>query len=351
MSDSAELLEALCAGAASSGASDVVLLEGRIPQFRIGGTLSPVAAEPSEEGLFACLRAACKAPENALDFDGAYRSACGRFRVNLYGSLGRRGAVMRRIRADVPALEELDLPVHLLREWASRSSGLILVSGPTGSGKSTTLAALLGHMNGLYSRHVITIEDPVEFEFADGTCLFTQREVGIDTPSFAEGLRRAMRQSPDVIFIGEIRDAESAGVALRASETGHLVLASLHASSVAESVGRMEVFVTPDQRDGLRRILSAQLAGVLCQRLIPSGEGRVLACEYFTNVGLARKLVAEGRESDLADFVARGDGREALPLSGALLSLVKSGAITEADAAPFMKGQLAARAVGIGRVR
>jgi len=343
------MLDALCEAAALCGASDILLLEGRIPQMRVDGRLAAVEVPPTDGDLLPALAAACGAPQAPGDFDGAYRAPCGRFRVNLHGSLGRRGAVLRRIRNDIPGIESLGLPSALLQEWAGRNQGLVLVSGPTGSGKSTTLAAMLGWLNANVSRHVVTIEDPVEYEFRDDKCVFTQREVGIDTASFAEGLRRAMRQSPDVILLGEIRDPETAAAALRAAETGHLVLATVHASSAPESVSRMELFLPPDQRDGMRRVLASELAGVLCQRLLPAAGGRALACEYFTNVGLVRKLVAEGRETDLADFVARGDGREALALSESLIGLVKTGRINEADAAPFLKST--PRGIGIGRVR
>ncbi len=163
------------------------------------------------------LRRACGATEEAKDHDSSFTSAEGiRFRVNLLRQLGRHAAVLRRIRSDIPDLETLGLPAEVLREWIARKSGLVLICGPTGSGKSTTLASCLEWMNQALCRHVVTIEDPIEYLFANRQCLFTQREVGIDTPSFAEGLRRSLRQSPDVILVGEIRDAETAMTAAQA---------------------------------------------------------------------------------------------------------------------------------------
>jgi pilus retraction protein PilT len=178
----------------------------------------------------------CGAEAGALDFDGSFVSSDGhRFRVNIFRSLSRRGAVLRPIKTRVPSFEELGAPVDLLVSWIQRPTGLILVTGPTGSGKSTTVASCLDWLNQNHSYHIVTIEDPIEYLFQPARSLFTQREVGTDTPTFAQGLRRSLRQSPDVILLGEIRDAASALTALEAAETGHLVLATLHSSNVLDS--------------------------------------------------------------------------------------------------------------------
>jgi pilus retraction protein PilT len=311
-------LEALCAAAVEYEASDLLFHEGRIPQFRLESGLTPLECEPLPAEFFDALWAACGAGDQH-DYDASLTVGGVRFRVNLLRQLGLRAAVLRRIRSDIPDLEALGTPADLIRGWCERTAGLFLVCGPTGSGKSTTLAAAIEWMNGNQSRHVVTIEDPIEYLFVSRNCLFTQREVGIDTPSFAEGLRRSLRQNPDVIFVGEIRDALTATTAIQASETGHLVLATLHASTCVDAVERLQLYYPHDERDAIRNTLSAQLLGILCQRLLPGIEqGIVLAAEYFTNFGAARKLIAEGKLAEMADLIARSDRKS-----------VKAGRISE----------------------
>lgn len=328
------LLDEILRAAVECGASDVILHCGRLPVVRVEGNLVPVQSSlPTDEDM-GTLWAACAAATEALDSDASLTTPEGvRFRVNLHRQLGARGAVLRRIRKDIPALDSLGLPADLLREWGMRKSGIVLVSGPTGSGKSTTLAAILDWVNRTVARHVVTIEDPVEFLFEGNLSLFTQREVGVDTSSFAEGLRRSLRQNPDIILLGEIRDALSAQTAIQAAETGHLVLATLHASSCADVVERLQLLFPPDEREAVRKTLSAQLLGVLCQRLLPAQDGsRVLACEYFSNAASSRKIISEGRMSDLQDFITRGDRRQACAFADSLIQLVRDGKVTEAAA-------------------
>ncbi len=328
-------LEALCAAAIQYGASDLLLHEGRSPQFRLDGRLTPLESPPLSPEFFDALWKSCRAGDKQ-DFDTSLTSSGSRFRVNLLYQLGQRACVMRRIRNDIPDLEKLGAPVDLIQDWCARKSGLVLVSGPTGSGKSTTLAAGIEWMNSTMARHIVTIEDPIEYLFTGRSCLFTQREVGIDTQSFAEGLRRALRQNPDVIFVGEIRDALTATTAIRASETGHLVLATLHSSSCPDAIERLQLYFPMDERDAVRKTLSGQLLGIICQRLLPGVHGGVvLAAEYFTNIGAARKYIAEGKLTELSDLIGRSDvktGRDSLT---ALAQLVREGKITEEIAASF----------------
>lgn len=320
--------------AVQHGASDVILREAQIPVARINGELFSCEAPPLSMDDMDSLWSACRANPGDLDRDASLTTADGeRFRVNLHRRLGERGAVLRRVKREIPSLDPLGVPAALLREWGARESGLILVSGPTGSGKSTTLAALLDHINKTAARHVVTIEDPVEYLFEPALSIFTQREVGMDTPSFAEGLRRSLRQDPDIILVGEIRDAASATAALQAAETGHLVLATLHASACSEAIERLGMLFPSEERDVIRKTLSAQLIGVVCQRLIPAkAGGRIAACEYFSNEALSRKLIAEDRLSELQDFVTRGDPRSASSMQNSLLQLVRCGTVDEAVA-------------------
>lgn len=325
------LLESLCSSAAEYEASDLLLHEGSQPQMRVNGRLAVLDLPPLNTEFFQALWEFCRVPEGALDHDTSIVSGQGvRFRANLLHEMGRRAAVLRRIRTDIPEMESLGLPAEVLRHWAERKAGILLVCGPTGSGKSTTLAAFLEWMNKSFSRHIVTIEDPVEFVFQNKSSIFTQREVGIDTTSFAEGLRRSLRQNPDVIMLGEIRDAPSATTAIQASETGHLVLATLHSGTAAETMERLDLIFLPEEREAARKTLSDQLIGILCQRLLPSVDGKVvLLCEYFTNEGAARKMIMEGRTSELDDHLRRADPRFSRNFLQGLVQLVREGKITE----------------------
>jgi len=328
------LIDEVLSAALTSGASDVILHAGQPVVFRIGGALTVVESDLPGDADLSALWNACGSQGAELDRDASLTTDDGvRFRVNLHRQLGARGAVLRRIQSQIPDMETLGLPCAILQEWAGRPSGIVIVGGPTGSGKSTTMASLLEWVNGSMTLHIVTIEDPVEFLFTGRMSFFTQREVGIDTPTFSEGLRRSLRQDPDIIFLGEIRDAESAQTAIQAAETGHLVLATLHASSVADVVARLELLFPPDEREAVRKTLAAQLLGILCQRLIPTENGgRALACEYFSNAASSRKIIAEGRMGDLQDFIARSDQRSACSFASSLLRLVREGIVPEATA-------------------
>lgn len=334
MNTAIETLDSILEAAQAYDASDLLLHEGRVPQMRQAGRLVPLEVPALESGLFDELWRRCRAPKDALDFDSRTESPSGiRFRVNLMRQMGNRGAVLRRIRANVPDLASLGLPAALLKDWAERGSGFVLVTGPTGSGKSTTLAAMIEWMNQNFDRHIVTIEDPIEYLFTGNRCLFTQREVGIDTPSFAEGLRRSLRQNPDVIFIGEIRDSVAAATALQAAETGHLVLATLHASNAADAIERLQALFPADEREAALRTLSQQLIGILCQKLLPSLSGNLaLALEYLSNQGGSRRLIAGAKIPEIADFITRSDSRFSRGFLDSLTELVKANVISEEEA-------------------
>lgn len=330
----AKSLELCCQAAVEYRASDLILRCDEPPMLRISGSVTFIEMPPIQREDIASLRTACGVPESALDYDASFVSSEGlRFRVNFHMHLGRESAVLRLIKTSIPDLEELGAPSELLQDWAQRRSGIIIVSGPTGSGKSTTLSSILEWVNHHLERHIVTIEDPVEFVFTGDKSYFTQRAVGLDTPSFAEGLRRSLRQAPDMILVGEIRDVETAEVALQAAETGHLVLTTLHASDACEVIERMTAFFPEELKQGYLQVLSSQLLGVLCQKLLPSTlGGSVLACEYFSNVGIMRRLVKEADLHGLSDQIAISSKQEGLAFLKSLYHLVIAGKISEDQA-------------------
>ena len=333
-SSAVEFIDSLCCQAGLNGASDLFLHEDQPPQFRIHGDLVTADSRAVSGAEIESLWLHCGAVKEALDFDGSFIASDGnRFRVNLFRTLFRRGAVLRPIKTAIPALDSLGVPTELLTSWILRKSGLALVTGPTGAGKSTTLAACLDWLNQNYPRHIVTIEDPIEYLFTPARCLFSQREVGTDTASFAEGLRRSLRQSPDVILLGEIRDEASAITALQAAETGHLVLATLHSSNVLDSLERLSRLFDAGEREGVLQLLSQQLIGVLCQKLVSAEpEGRALIVEHFENHAVTRKWILEGKFRELADFLAKGDNPSNVTFLQSLAAMVRSGRISEATA-------------------
>lgn len=332
-----EFIDKLCIAMRANNASDLFLHEGRIPQIRLNGKLMDLGEQPITAAMLLEFWQHCGADDITLDRDTTFgASDGGRFRVNLFRTLGSLGAVLREIKISIPAIESLHLPAELLTNWVSRNAGLVIVAGRTGSGKSTTIASCLQWLNQHIPRHIVTIEDPIEYLFQSEACLFSQREVGVDTDSFAEGLRRSLRQSPDVIFVGEIRDYASAVTALQAAETGHLVLTTLHSASVAETLDRfLQLFPAAD-RGGAQRILSTQLVGILCQQLIPDKQDSMIpALEYLQNEGLSRKYIQEGRGLELTDIISRGDAAAGQSFIHSLAQLVQNDVVSQEVALQF----------------
>lgn len=321
----------ICALLENDPAFDLFLHEGKYPLVRRQGQLEALCDQLLTPDHLNELRALCGSKEETKNEDTSYLSPHGtRFRVSLYHHEGRLGAVLRKLKTTVPTLEALGLPADLLREWISRKSGLILVTGPTGSGKSTTVAALLDWLNQTACRHIITVEDPVEYLFPEQHCLFSRREVGNDVGSYFEGVRQALRQSPDVIMLGEIRDAPTASTTLQACETGHMVVATLHSSTVVEAVERFTRLFNSEEREGVAMVLASQLVGILGQRLLPGTEGAYrLATEFLTNEGITRRYIQESRTKDLADLILREDNPMNRSLLRSLVSLIQQGLITE----------------------
>ncbi len=281
---------ALLSKAVAGKASDVHVKVGQPPGARIRGEMIYFRTERiSAEDSTAVARHVITSPavlarlEELTEYDASYFSpGIGRFRVNVYRQRGTLAVVMRFIPTDVPAMEILELPMPVSKELAEKQNGMVLVVGAAGNGKSTSIASMIAHLNLTRALHIVTVEDPIEFVHKDLLSSISQREVGIDTASFAAALRGALRQDPDVIFVGEVRDEETMEIALKAAETGHLVLATLHTSDTIRTVGRMLALMKGDVGENRFRIASC-LQGIIAQRLLPrsDGTGVALAAEVL----------------------------------------------------------------------
>lgn len=308
-------------------ATDVFLREGEPPRIRREGDIATLDAVPVNRDAIETLWRDCGVdPAAHPEADASWQAAPElRLRVNLYHTLGRLAAVLRPIRREIPTLADLGLPAALLESWMRRRSGLLLVTGPTGSGKSTTVAACLDWINHTLPRHIVTLEDPIEYLFSDDRSLFSQREIRQDSGSFANALRASLRQSPDIIFLGEIRDAETALTALQAAETGHLVISTLHSSGVAETLERFSHLLGA-QSAGAIQLLATQLVGIMSQQLLPRiGGGLVPALEYMQNEAATRRWIIEGRHSDLQDHLRRDGGGTNCALLDYLVAATQQG--------------------------
>jgi twitching motility protein PilT len=336
-------LNALLARAVETGASDIHLKLGQPPMVRRDGAIGPLEgwAPLGEHELRAALEHVCRelpgkrdSFDATGDLDVAYASAeLPRFRVNAYRQRGAISFAFRVIPRTVPTFDALDLPKGV-RRLADEHRGLVLVTGATGSGKTTTLAAVLDHINRTRRQHIVTIEDPIEILHPDHLSIVNQREVGLDTESFGQALRRALRQDPDVILIGELRDAETAQTALQAAESGHLVLSTMHTVDAAETVGRMIEFFPAAKQQQIRSILAGVLRGVVSQRLLPrAGGGRVAAVEVMLTNARIADLIREDRADEITEAIADGAFFEMQSFSQALLDLVVVGAVEREVAA------------------
>ena len=334
-------VEAWIAVMVKSGASDLILRAGGRPSTRVDGRIGFLPGRvPAAGALLEVLEwvmgkermelwRETGSVDSALHLDGL-----GRFRLNAYKQMGEPALVLRRVSNEAPVLEELELPTQELVKIAGRKRGLVLVTGIAGSGKSTTLAGLIEHMNKNLERHVVTLEDPIEVLFAEQRCVISQREVGIDCESFEEGLRHALRQSPDVILIGEMRDRATVSAALDAAETGHLVLSTMHTVNAAQSLDRILGFFPPEQHSQTRTRLSDNLAAVLSQRLIPrsGGKGMVPAFELMTQTPRIRELLEEGNTGEIARTIEQGATGGLISFNQALRRLVQQKLVELKDA-------------------
>jgi twitching motility protein PilT len=336
-------LNALLRRAVDLGSSDIHLKIGKPPMLRRDGDLGPMEEWPelTEADLTTALTTVtAKAPHrlqqfhDSGDLDLAYQDEdLPRFRVNAYRQRGATSFALRVIPKTVPNFEQLNLAAGV-EKLANEHRGLVLVTGATGSGKTTTLAAMIDYMNRNRKQHIITIEDPIEILHPDHNCIINQREVGLDTESFGQALRRALRQDPDTILIGELRDAETAQTALQAAESGHLVMSTLHTIDAAETVGRMIEFFPPEKQEVIRSILAGVLRGVISQRLLPKvGGGRVAAVEVMVMNSRIADLIREARAEEITDAVAEGEFFQMQTFTQALIEHVLAGNVDREVAA------------------
>jgi twitching motility protein PilT len=336
-------LNPLLRRAVDLGASDIHLKVGLPPILRRDGALAPleesaILVDRDMDELIELVGR--RAPERletfkqSGDLDVAYQDDdLPRFRVNAFRQRGHISFAFRVIPKNVPTFETLGLPAGI-RRLAEEHRGLVLVTGATGSGKSTTLAAMVDHINRSRQQHIVTIEDPIEILHSDHSCIVNQREVGLDTTDFMQALRRALRQDPDVILIGELRDAETAQTALQAAESGHLVLSTLHTVDAAETIGRVVEFFPEGKQQMIRSIMAGVLRGVVSQRLLPRVDGgRIAAVEVMvTNTRIA-DLIRENQPEAITDAIEEGSFFDMQSFSTALIDLVVSGQVDQEVAA------------------
>jgi twitching motility protein PilT len=322
--------------------SDLHLKVGSPPHVRIDGHLQAapfdiVGAQDTERMAFATMpkdRADEFMASSEADFAHSL-AGLGRFRVNAFRQRGSVGLVFRRVLPGTPSFESLGLPPVVAR-LAEEPRGLILVTGPTGSGKTTTIASMIEHINETRACNVVTIEDPIEFLFQDKKALINQREIGSDTEDYAEAMRRVLRQDPDVIFVGEMRDPETVWAALSAAETGHLVLSTLHTTNATETVNRIVDFFPPFQHKQIRYTLASALRGVVSQRLLEraDGKGRVPATEVLVMTGRVQDRVLDPELGDesIEEIIADGEYYGMQTFDQSLFNLYKNGLVSLRDA-------------------
>ena len=334
-------LEAWLAVMCKIGASDLILRAGGRPSHRTDGKIGFLPGRVPDsgplievlEGILGKLRMEDWRVRGSADAS-LHLDGLGRFRINAYRQMGEPAVVIRRINENAPNLDDLDLPTDTLKKLAMRKRGLILVTGIAGSGKSTTLAGMIQSMNQTVERHVVTLEDPVELLFKEQCCVISQREVGTDCTSFQDGLRHALRQSPDVILIGEMRDAETVIAALDATETGHLVMSTLHTVNAPQTVERILSFFRPEQHQQVRLRLAENMAAVLSQRLIPrsGGKGMIPAFELMQTTPHIRELLMEGKTSEMSRVIEQGTERGLISFNMCLRKLVQDRKVELNDA-------------------
>ena len=320
-------------------ASDLHIKEGSPPMVRMNGDLFPIGDyKLTDEDCARFIMSICNVYQQQFllkgkEVDIAYDDGGSRYRINAYLQKSSLSASIRMLRTDIPSFEEISLPPQL-GNLVLFKHGLVIVTGPAGTGKSTTLAAMIDHINKEQSKHIITIEDPIEYLHTPSKCLISQREVGADTLTFTTGLKYALRQDPDVILIGEMRDPDTVFTALQAAETGHLVLSSLHTPNTVQSINRILDVFTGENQKQIRLLLASNLKGVVSQRLIPrmDGEGRVPAIEIMVLTPTISSLIVEEKIGDIYPYISQGKSAGMMTMNQSLYLLYRKGIISYDDA-------------------
>ncbi|GKU25297.1 type IV pilus twitching motility protein PilT [Clostridium folliculivorans] len=334
-------LKELLSRTIEEGASDLHLTVGIPPTIRVNGNLVKIGQNklmPSDTEAFAkeILEDSFGKYDEAGEFDTSYSIAgLGRFRVNVFKQRNSHALAIRVIALKIPTLNELGHPA-ILKELCQRKRGLVLVTGPTGSGKSTTLAAMINEINQTREAHVITLEDPIEFLHKHNKCIINQREIGKDSRSYDNALRAILREDPDVILVGEMRDLETIAIAITAAETGHLVLSTLHTIGAAKTIDRIVDVFPPHQQQQIRIQLSAVLQGIVSQQLVPTNQGgRTSALETMVSTPAIQNLIREGKTHQIESSVQTGGKYGMKTMDMSLAELYRKGIISEETALSF----------------
>lgn len=345
MSEITDHFNELLALAVENGASDIHLKSDKPAFLRLHGHLEAVDMDPlTPEQIRNFIEETV--PQQFMDnwmkdgqIDYSYNleeAGLGRFRVNGFYQRGTPSMVFRHINDHPPTLEELNHEPETFRELCEAKDGIVLICGPTGSGKSSTLAAMLDYINHTVDKHVVTLEDPIEYTYTDDKSIINQREVGLDTPSFEDGLRAVLRQDPDIILIGEMRDRHTFETAIHASETGHLVFGTLHASSAQQAVQRLFEFFPHEMQTSMRRQIANVLRATITQKLLPAMDGgRVPACEIFVVDTLGRNVIEEGEYTKIPSVIESSEESGCKTFNKDLYRLTKAGIIAKDDALKF----------------
>lgn len=344
MTPHTEIINDLLKLAVDSGASDIVIKSNKPGYVRLSGRLKPVDMDPitsPEAQAFIeehCPKVFLQKWEDEGQVDYAYAAeGVGRFRVNGFHQRGLVSIVMRHIKSSVPTFEQLGIQADPLLNLCKAKDGILLVCGATGSGKSSTMAAMLNWINQNMDKHIVTIEDPIEYTFQDDKSLFQQREIGLDVPNFELAIKSVLRQNPDIILIGEMRDKETFETAISAAETGHLVFSTMHAATVAQAMTRLFEFFPPEQQVQARRQISGSIRGFICQKLIPAmeGGGRVPTNEILNADAVVKNLILEGQFDKLQGILEGSGDSASFSFNKDLYRLIKAGKISKADGLRF----------------
>ena len=334
-----DFIDKLLKAGVGYGASDIHFKVGSAPSYRVDGTLRSLKSEPLKPSdtvaivQLLCARASEQPDiESLREFDTSYSvPGTARFRVNVYRQRGTLSVILRIIPGAVPTIESLGLPDRV-KGFAEEERGLVLVTGATGSGKTSTLAALINHINQNRAVHILTIEDPIEFLHKNAKASVSQREIGIDTSNFQIALRSALRQDPDVILVGEMRDTETVDIALKAAETGHMVYSTVHTTDASKTINRLIAMFPPEEQGAIRWRLAEILKGTVSQRLLPNadGRGRTMACEIMVSTETVKEYIRDAsRTSGLKDVLEKGSNTYGMQtFDQHMIKLVKAKKIT-----------------------